>query len=343
MRGLLCGRQTFSGGTKTRTRGDQQPVSSTPANDHRAEAKALTLGTTGNVLGAVAALVFYLRSGSDALLLDGLYTAVMAGASVIASQVGRAALQPRSRAYPFGASGQEPLYVLFRTLVLLGIVAFAVTSAAGKLLSYVQGAVIAPVQLDGLGWYFAGMVLLNLWLWQVFQRSWNQGQQQSDLLSGMAVSARIDALISAGTGVGLLGAPLLMGTPLEAIVPIADSLLVLLIALALLPEPIAIVMGSVAEAAGSSKSVGEEQLAQCRSAMEPLFHAKHCTLIELAMLKLGRTYTVVAYVEPQEPTSAAEVDGLRLLLEQTMQATLQSAVLAEVIPTATHPYAGAQS
>ena len=49
-------------------------------------------------------MVFYLRSGSDALLLDGLYTAVMAGASVIAGQVNRAALQPRSRAYPFGTS-----------------------------------------------------------------------------------------------------------------------------------------------------------------------------------------------------------------------------------------------
>ena len=318
-------------------------MSQTPNNDHRAEAKALALGTAGNLVGALAALIFYLRSGSDALLLDGLYTAVMAGASVIAGQVGRAALQPRSRAYPFGASGQEPLYVLFRTLVLLGIVTFAVTSAAGKVLAYLQGAAIAPVQLDGLDWYFVATVILNLWLWQVFRRSWQQGHQRSDMLSGMAVSARIDALISAGTGAGLLGAPLLLGTPLEAIVPIADSLLVLLISLALLPEPIAIVMASVAEAAGSSRSVGDEQLDQCRSAMEPLFQAKHCSLIELAMLKLGRTYTVVAYVEPHAPTSGAEVDGLRLLLEQTMQATLQSAVLAEVIPTATHPYAGEQS
>ena len=86
------------------------------------ETRALGLGTLGNAVGAVSAMVFYLRSGSDALMLDGLYTAVMAGASVIAARVSRAALQPRSRAFPFGASGQEPLYVLFRTLVLLGII-----------------------------------------------------------------------------------------------------------------------------------------------------------------------------------------------------------------------------
>ena len=315
-------------------------MTTTPHDHHRAEARALNLGTAGNAFGAIAALFFYLRSGSDALLLDGLYTAVMAGASVIAGRVNRAAMQPRSRAYPFGASGQEPLYVLFRTLVLLGILAFAVTSALGKVLTYVRGAPIQPVELGGLGWYFGAMLLLNLWLWQVFQRSWRRGERSSDMLRGMAVSARIDALISAGTGAGLLGAPLLLGTALAPLVPITDSLLVLMLCVALLPEPIGIVMAAVAEAAGSSSSVGEERLAQCRAAMEPTFNAQDCQLIELAMLKLGRTYTVVAYMEPNAPISAAEVDALRTLLGQQVQAMLQAPVLAEVIPTATHPYAG---
>jgi predicted Co/Zn/Cd cation transporter (cation efflux family) len=111
----------------------------------------------------------------------------------------------------------------------------------------------------------------------------------------------------------------------------------------LLPEPIGIVMAAVAEAAGSSSSVGEDRLAQCREAIEPTFKAQDCQLIELAMLKLGRTYTVVAYVEPSAPINAVEVDALRVRLEQQVQATLQAPVLAEVIPTATHPYADAQS
>lgn len=318
-------------------------MTSTPSNIHRAEARALNLGTAGNALGAIAALFFFLRSGSDALLLDGLYTAVMAGASVIAGRVSQAALQPRSRAYPFGGSGQEPLYILFRTLVLLGIIAFAMTSAMGKVLTYAQGMPMRPVELGGLGWYFGAMVLLNLWLWQVFQRSWRMGNCSSEMLRGMAVSARIDALISAGTGVGLLGAPLLLGTALAPLVPITDSLLVLVLCVALLPEPIGIVMEAVAEAAGSSSSVGEDRLAQCREAIEPTFQAQACQLIELAMLKLGRTYTVVAYVEPSAPISATEVDSLRMLLEQQVQTTLQAPVMAEVIPTATHPYAEAHS
>ena len=303
------------------------------------EIRALQLGTLGNSVGAVAALVFYLRSGSDALLLDGLYTAVMAGASVIAGQVNRAALQPRSRAYPFGASGQEPLYVLFRTLVLLGIIAFAMVSAIGKILTAVQGGVIPAVQLDGLGWYFSAMVLLNLWLWRVFARSWSNGGGNNDMLRGMAISARFDALISAGTGIALLGSPSLLATPLAPLVPIADSLLVLVLSLALVGEPIAILQGAVTEAAGSSRSIPPALHSSCSAAVAEVLAERGCTLLELAMIRLGRTVTAVAYVEPATAVTASQTDGLRLDVEAELVQTLQTPVLCEVIATSVHPYA----
>ena len=168
-------------------------MTSTGTDRYRAEARALNLGTAGNVIGAIAALVFYLRSGSDALLLDGLYTAVMAGAAVIAGRVNRAALQPRSRAYPFGASAQESLYVLFRTLVLLGIITFAVTSAMAKVIAYLQGAPIQPVDLAGLAWYFGAMVLLNLSLWPVLRLTGQQGEYSKTLILGLADNGSISA------------------------------------------------------------------------------------------------------------------------------------------------------
>jgi predicted Co/Zn/Cd cation transporter (cation efflux family) len=303
------------------------------------EIRALQLGTLGNSIGAVAAFVFYLRSGSDALLLDGLYTAVMAGASVIAGQVNRSALQPRSRAYPFGASGQEPLYVLFRTLVLLGIIAFAMVSAIGKILTAVQGGAIPAVQLDGLGWYFSAMVLLNLWLWGVFVRSWSNGGGNNDMLRGMAISARFDALISAGTGIALVGSPLLLATPLAPLVPIADSLLVLVLSLALVGEPIAILQGAVTEAAGSSRSIPPALHSRCSAAVAATLAERDCTLLELAMIRLGRTVTAVAYVEPATAVTASQTDGLRLDVETELVQTLQTPVLCEVIPTSVHPYA----
>ena len=314
------------------------PGSMTQPDQHTAEARALGLGTIGNTIGAASALVFFLRSGSDALMLDGLYTAVMAGASVIAGRISRTALQPRSRAYPFGASGQEPLYVLFRTLVLLGIITFALVSAAGKVFSHLQGGAVPPVRLDGLGWYFSAMVLLNLWLWKVFTSAWSSSGGNSDMLRGMAISARFDALMSGGTGLALLGSPLLLGTVLAPLVPIADALLVLGLSVVILPEPLGILKGAVAEAAGSGQSVAAHVQSQCQQALEPVLEHHSCTLMELAMIRLGRTVTAVVYVEPAAAITARQLDALRMGVEAELIAVLQTSVLCEVIPTAVHPY-----
>jgi predicted Co/Zn/Cd cation transporter (cation efflux family) len=229
--------------------------------------------------------------------------------------------------------------VLFRTLVLMGIIAFAVVSAIGKILTAVQGGVIPAVQLDGLGWYFSAMVLLNLWLWRVFARSWSNGGGNNDMLRGMAISARFDALISAGTGIALLGSPSLLATPLAPLVPIADSLLVLVLSLALVGEPIAILQGAVTEAAGSSRSIPQGLHSSCSAAVAAVLAERGCTLLELAMIRLGRTVTAVAYVEPATAVTASQTDGLRLDVEAELVQTLQTPVLCEVIATSVHPYA----
>ena len=229
----------------------------------------------------------------------------------------------------------------FAVAVLLGIIAFAMVSAAGKVLTHLQGGAVPPVRLDGLGWYFSAMVVLNLWLWRVFAQSWNNSGRNSDMLRGMAISARFDALISAGTGLTLLGAPLLLGTPLAPLMPIADSLLVLVLCAALLGEPIAILKGAVAEAAGSSRSLGQDTQITCANAIVPALKQQGCELLELAMIRLGRTVTAVAYVEPENAMTAGQVDDLRLAVEQQLVKALQTPVLCEVIPTAVHPYAEA--
>ena len=309
-----------------------------PPDECHQEARALRIGTFGNAIGAFSALLFYLSSGSDALMLDGLYTAVMAGASLLAGRVNSATQQPRSRSYPFGASGQEPLYVLFRTLVLLGILAFAVVSAGGKVVSHLQGVVAPAVRLDGLGWYFGAMVLMNVWLWTVFTSAWSSSGRNSAMLRGMAISARFDALISAVTGMALLGSPLLQGTILAPVAPIADALLVLALSMAFLPEPLAVLKKAIAEAAGSGQSVPAASQSQCRQALVAVLEPQGCILIELAMIRLGRTVTAVAYVDPNGLVTAHQLDDLRAGVEQVLRERLQSPVLCEVIATALHPY-----
>jgi hypothetical protein len=106
----------------------------------------------------------------------------------------------------------------------------------------------------------------------------------------------------------------------------------------LLPEPQEVLQSAVAEAAGFGEAIPDETRTRCSTAVGPALREQNCHLLELAMIRLGRTITAVAYVEPEAAMTAAQIDRLRLSVEQHLLQTLQSPVLCEVIPTAVHPY-----
>jgi len=95
----------------------------------RLELRSLRFGVWANAVMTLAGLSAHVLTGSSALLLDGLYSAVLVGSSLIASRICRNVVRPPDRGWPYGYEGQEALYVLFRSLVLLGVIGFGFSSA----------------------------------------------------------------------------------------------------------------------------------------------------------------------------------------------------------------------
>jgi len=180
------------------------------------------------------------------------------------------------------------------------------------------------------------MVLLNLALWWFCRRSWRLGGCSSELLISNSRTSLFDAAISAGTGMALVSSPLLLGTPLAFMTPVSDSLIVLVLSAVFLPAPLQELGQAVSESAGASVEPALHQ--RCQNALAADFNNHGCSLVELAMIKLGRTFTVVAYVDPSVALLSSDVDRLRQRLNLQMQQLLQAPVLCEVIPTAEHPY-----
>ena len=81
--------------------------------DRLIERRSLKIGVYASALMAVAGVCVHLISGSYALLLDGLYSAVMVGSGLVAARISCNVVRPPDRAYPYGYDGQEALYVLF--------------------------------------------------------------------------------------------------------------------------------------------------------------------------------------------------------------------------------------
>lgn len=124
------------------------------------------IGVAASLLMAAMGISVYALSGSEALLLDGLLSGVMAASSFIAARFGSNVVRPADRAYPYGYDGQEALYVLFRSLVLIGILSFAVITAGTTIVNHLGGQAVAAVQLRSVATYAGLMVVLCLALRQ---------------------------------------------------------------------------------------------------------------------------------------------------------------------------------
>jgi predicted Co/Zn/Cd cation transporter (cation efflux family) len=307
-----------------------------PPSARQIERRSLQIGVAASLLMAAMGISVYALSGSEALLLDGLYSGLMAASSFIAARIGANVVRPPDRAYPYGYDGQESLYVLFRSLVLIGILSVAVITAGTTIVNHLAGQTVAAVQLRPVAAYAGLMVVLCLALAWRHERDWKRSGRCSELLRTEAHAARVDGLISAVAGAALLGAPLLQSTPLRPLVPVADSVLVLLLALAVVPEPLQQFWRALRQAAGAA--CDPALITRTRAAVQELLSGMSAWLLDLTVMKVGRTTFVVAYLNPAMPVDGPWIDRLRERIDARC-AELLGPVRTEVIVTGQAPFA----
>ena len=307
--------------------------------DRLIERRSLKIGVYASALMAVAGVCVHLISGSYALLLDGLYSAVMVGSGLVAARISRNVVRPPDRAYPYGYDGQEALYVLFRSLLLMGVLSFAAISALSTIIDYAYGELISSVRLGPVAWYSIAMVATCWGLAWRHHHDWCRTGRHSQILLTEAKAARLDGLISGMTGLALLGAPLLNGTVLSALIPVTDSLLVLVVSLLVLREPLQGFLTALGQAAGASAET--DLIRRTRLALEDLLAGLSCWLLDLTVYQVGRTAFVVVYLNPNQPMDGGAIDLIRDRIQERCQSLLACPVRTEVILTATPPFAAA--
>ena len=175
-------------------------MSASTAVARRIEQRSLRFGIGANAVMTLAGFSAHVLTGSTALLLDGLYFDVLVGSSLIASRVSQNVVQPPDRAWPYGYEGQEALYVLFRSLVLLGVIGFGVHSSTSSLIDWWHGVPLRTLDLEPVPFYTAGTTALCLFLAWRHQWDLHRTGRVSLLLLTEARNARIDALINSCHG-----------------------------------------------------------------------------------------------------------------------------------------------
>jgi len=299
------------------------------------ERRSLEAGKWANLFMAAAGVAASLLSRSDALLVDGLYSGVNFVSAIIAAKVGAAVTRPPDRNRPFGYDAEEPLYVTFRSLLLLGIIVFASLNAVDKIITYATGGSVPELVFGPILVYVVLMVVIcaGLALWH--HVNWQRSGRRSAILKTESRAAVVDGAISAGAGGALAAVTLLRGTALVVLGPIADAIVVLGLSLFIVREPIRMFRGALREVAGGAAeatAVGAvKRIARTHLDRRPF------TLLEAAVTRMGRNYLVVVYLRPDGAVEASALDHLREELQMACAAEL-GLVKTEVVVTETHPF-----
>lgn len=293
------------------------------------ESSALKVGMIGNLAMGAAGVLASVLSNSQALLVDGLFSLVGFFAAIVATKVSRQSSAAPDETRPFGYAADEAVFTTFRSLSLLGLVAFAFVNACTKIASYAGGVTPPPVRFEIVGIYTVVICLICFGLWFTHQRAWKKSGKKSDILQLEARAAAFDGAITGTAGAGFVLIYFLQNGPLAVIAPIGDAIIVICLCLVAVGTYWKDFTNSIGELVGVSAST--ELVAKVRDGIAPMLQAEDLELVDVAVVKAGRTLSAVAYVDPKKELSGQRADEISTKLNAQLSGSLgQVAVLVVV-------------
>ncbi|WP_342594371.1 cation diffusion facilitator family transporter [Salinicola lusitanus] len=289
------------------------------------ESGALRLSMAVAAFIGIMALVISALSGSQAILLDGLFNAIYAVVGLFTLRVGRMALSPDDDTYPFGYGYFESMVNACKGLLMLGVSALALFNAVTALLT--GGNAIAA----GISIVYAGVATASC-VATAFALKRISRHVSSPLLEADIENWRVNALISAAVLLAFCLIPLAQALGWYAIVPYVDSWLVIAVVLLCLGVPIRVARRAILELLNRSPqpAIAEPVRAALTSTLAPL----PTEAIYIRMVRPGRLLYVTVHVvlEPGHPLSIAEADRWRAALDTCVR-RISTPVLVEALFT----------
>lgn len=273
------------------------------------EQRSLSIAKWANLLMGVLGVAAALLANASALLLDGLFSGVGFLAAVFAGRVAQSVRRSPDALRPFGYEIDEAVYVLFRSLVLIGIILVAAFDAAAKIVRYVAGEAIPVVNLDWVFVYVLVMMVICFGLAAWHHHNWRATKGRSELLRAERSGAIVDGVLSLGAGVAFAIIGALRGTALDFLVPVSDSIVVLALAAYMIGQPIRFFRDAMKEVLGEPDAPEVRDL--FAAAAQKALQDTPFSLLDNAVTKMGRSRFAVFYLKPGSPVTADDLDASR--------------------------------
>ena len=194
------------------------------------EDHAIKLTIVGNVGMGLLGVGFAIYTGSEAILLDGVFSAIAFAIALVTLYIARLVRQPGNDKYPFGYAVFEPMLNLAKGLIIAIVLVFAASTAVSAILeggrTIELGAAVLYAMIAAAG--------CGLLAWKIHRLA---GATGSPIVAVDARNWIIDGLFSVAVALGFAAVFLLEGSRYAWLVPYADPMIVLFLVLAAIPLP----------------------------------------------------------------------------------------------------------
>jgi divalent metal cation (Fe/Co/Zn/Cd) transporter len=292
------------------------------ADTSQIEQRALSISKWANLFMAAAGIIAAWLSNSQALMVDGLFSLIGFVVAIIGARVSASAMLPPDRIRPFGYAAEESIFMTFRALSLLALITFSVVNAGISIASYASGGETAELNYNIIVAYFIVILITCLALMAVHRRAWKQTGQTSSILKIEGDAAMFDGLMTFAAGFSLMMLPFLKGTVLGFLVPIGDSLVVMILCLLVVGRFWQDFRTGLAELAGSTAK--PDTLLAVKRAVRDVMANESGEVVDVAAIKSGRRHEVGIFWNPATAVNAAAVDALTQRLDVALSAAIGS-------------------
>ena len=295
-----------------------------PAPDVAIDRAALLRSIAVTAVVGALGVVWGIASGSQMILLDGVYAfvgIVMSGLLLRASAVSAAG---PTRRYPYGREAATPLAIGIQGFVLLATLLYALVEAV---FTIVDGGsdVTAGVAIA----YASISTVASIVTWRWLQRS----AGTSDVLIAEAAAWRVGAMRGAGMLVGFTALWLVTDTGWDRAGPYIDPVMVIVMCAAFLGTPVAMVRSTIIELLEGAPS--EDLQAPVHAAVRTVLDRHDATGTVVRMTKVGPKL----YVEVDADVDPSLTVGTEARVRRDIAAELSDVPLELWLNVELHPRA----
>jgi cation diffusion facilitator family transporter len=275
-----------------------------PQKEHL-EQQALKLSIYGAAGMALLGFVFAALTGSEAVLLDGLFSLISFVVGIFSLKVARLVAQPDDEKFQLGYANFEPFVNTSKGLIMVFLCVYALYSAIDAL---VHGG--RPIS-SGYALLYAVVAAIGCFAIAYKQRHAAK-ETASPLVEVEAKGWLIDGFLSSAVCFAFVVLVLVEKTSWSVYTPYADPLIVVVLVLLAAPIPVTVVRTSVRELllGAPGTDFQDKVRTQLREATRDL--PLKSTI--LRMVKVGRTLYLHAYLivsESHKTTTVEDLDAVR--------------------------------